>query len=205
MLLSLVDILRCPADHEETALVLSVDAWRGQRVDRGLLGCPFCRARYPIGDGVIDFRTGGGEPAVVPEPVTPDEIARVRALLNLGDPGGVVLLSGRYAGAAESLSDEVDVTCLVVDGASRGEKCVGIMVGDRIPVADHSLRAAASDTTRQTPAFISELVRVVRARGRLLCDAGSEPSEGIAVLARDEQVWVGEVLDQPQVIPLRRP
>jgi uncharacterized protein YbaR (Trm112 family) len=112
MLLSLADIFRCPADHEETSLVLSVDAWRGQRVERGVLGCPHCRSRYPIASGAIDFRSVRDIPIpLVTDSSANDEVDRVQALLNLADPGGVILLAGRYAALGTSLARLIAGRC----------------------------------------------------------------------------------------------
>ena len=56
MLLELTEILRCPADHEESYVVCVTYAVDGSRVIRGVIGCPVCRAEYPIVDGVADLR-----------------------------------------------------------------------------------------------------------------------------------------------------
>jgi uncharacterized protein YbaR (Trm112 family) len=203
MLLSLADIFRCPADHEETPLVLSVDAWHGQRVERGILGCPQCQSRYPIASGSIDFRTVRDSPiALVTDSGPNDEVDRVQALLNLADPGGVVLLAGRYAALAAALSRRLEITCLLIGARSESESCVGMMLDDRLPLTAGSLRAAAADAP--APALLPEMVRAIRGGGRLLIDRTPLPA-GVHQLARDETSSLGEVLAPTQVIPLRRP
>lgn len=204
MLLSLVDVFRCPADHEEAALVLSVDRWSGQRIDRGVLGCPVCHARYAIANGAIDFRSqpDAPPPAVVVDSATPDEVDRVQALLNLAEPGGVVLLAGRYAAAGPALAERIEITCLLVGATCESTNCVGVFVGDRLPLAAGSVRAGAVEAS--SPAIIPQMVRAIRGGGRLLLDASSPPPAGLVELAADGRSWLGQVLEQPAVIPLKR-
>lgn len=206
MLLSLADIFRCPADHEESALVLSVDTWSGQRVERGMLGCPLCHARYAIDGGVVDFRASSTQtvPGITARTAPPDEVDRVQALLNLDEPGGVILLAGRYTGCAEPLVSRVDLTCLVVNEAVPDERCVGLMLGERIPLSPGTLRAAAVDDAHHSAAFLSELARVLRAGGRLLAGPAAEPPPELQVLARDENAWIAEAAGRPSTVALRR-
>ena len=95
MLLSLVDSLRCPAGHEGTSLVLSVESWSGKRVSEGLLGCPLCHARYPIRQGAVDFTGGSSDVRHMVSDASVD-VMRLAAQLQLNEPGGIVLLTGRY-------------------------------------------------------------------------------------------------------------
>lgn len=202
MLLALADIFRCPADHEETSLVLSVDAWLGQRVERGVLGCPRCRSRYPIASGSIDFRSVRDIPIpLLTDSSASDEVDRVQALLNLADPGGVILLTGRYAALGAELARRIEITCLLIGATSESESCVGMMVDGRLPLAAGSLRAAAAEAPLQA---LPELVRAIRGAGRLLLDGEPLPT-GVHQLASDERSALGEVLASAQVIPLRRP
>ena len=205
MLLSLVDVFRCPADHEDTALVLSVDAWHGQRIDRGLLGCPVCHARYAIENGAVDFRSQRGAPAsaVVADALSPDEVDRVQALLNLAEPGGVVLLSGRYAAAGPALAERIEIVCLLIGATGESERCVGVLLDDRLPIAAGSLRAAALEAPG--PALIQQVVRSIRGGGRLLLDGPLALPVGVRELATDDRSWLGQVLEQPAVISLKRP
>ncbi|MGH9203351.1 MAG: Trm112 family protein, partial [Vicinamibacterales bacterium] len=116
MLLSLVDALRCPADHEESPLVLSADAWRGARILSGTLGCPVCHARYAIRDGGVDF-TGSdrSHEAYAPDEPGTFDSTRLAAQLDLSEPGGIILLTGRYATRVEDLSALVDAVYVLVD------------------------------------------------------------------------------------------
>lgn len=205
MLLSLVDAFRCPAGHEETTLVLSVESWSGQRVSEGLLGCPVCHARYPIHHGVADF-TGGAMDVRRAAPGSPPDAMRLAAQLSLTEPGGIILLAGRPVASAEGLAAIADVTCLVVSAAPLlSPAVVTIDVGDRLPLADRALRGAAVDEQHSSQGFLDEVARCVRGRGRIVAPAQSPLPPGTLIIARDEREWVGEVEAFTQPIPLRRP
>jgi uncharacterized protein YbaR (Trm112 family) len=203
VLLSLVDVFRCPAAHEESTLVLSVDAWAGQRIHTGILGCPVCTARYPIRDGHVDFsgdagvRHGGAGAAA--------DGLRLAAQLDLSEPGGIVLLSGRYAAAHVALGELSNVICLLVDSeVDPGPSAVSMTLLERLPLADGVLRGAALDAPRNTVAFLPEIARCVRARGRIVGISGSPRPVGIRLLAEDNAEWVGEVPDVRPTVTLRR-
>lgn len=207
MLLSLVDVLRCPRDHEETALVLSVDTWKGVRVERGTLGCPVCRSRYPIVDCAVDFRVDRvqREQHNAPSSESPSDPMRLIAQLGLSEPGGLLLLTGFYAALAAALIDQIETTCLIVDGVSVvREAAVPFQLDDRIPLVASVLRGAAVDEPRASPGFLRELARTVRAGGRIVSPGSAEPPGAVRILARDAREWVGEVEAAAVVVPLRR-
>ena len=56
MFIELVDALRCPQPHAESWLVVASTRTQARHILEGTLGCPVCRAEYPIVDGVVDFR-----------------------------------------------------------------------------------------------------------------------------------------------------
>lgn len=204
MLLSLVDSLRCPADHEESPLVLSADAWRGAHISSGTLGCPVCHARYPIQDGRVDFTGGDAKPETwrpdEPEGVDP---VRLAAQLDLAEPGGIILLSGRYAARVEDLAALVDAVYVLVDyGETVGDSAVSVRLGARIPFAGGSFRGAAVD--EHSAALLAEVTRTVRTRGRVVAPARTTLVDGLLLRARDELEWVAEVESTVPVIPLRR-
>ena len=140
----------------------------------GLLGCPACHARYPIADGVVDFAGGTPGPRP-PDESLPSEPVRLAAQLGLAEPGGVVLLTGRYAFLADGLRELVEVTCLVADvvgeilhsqpsrsGCSTSCRCV-----------TPRCVAAAIDAPRTTSGFLAEVTRCVAGRGRVVARARS--------------------------------
>src|SRR5687767_12700512 len=163
-----MDVLRCPATHEESTLVLSVEAWRDQRVAHGVLGCPICHARYAIRDGVVDF---GAPPTVGVRHNAAASVPdgqRLAAQLALMEPGGVILLTGRYAAAHPWLIELAHLTCLLI-GPERADTygAVNLVGVDRLPLADGVLRGAAVDTARSGESFLTDVARCVRARGRI--------------------------------------
>lgn len=202
MLLTLVDSLRCPAPHEETSLVLSVRTWDGQRIMEGELGCPTCHARYRIRQGAVEFAPDRGSVRPGNEPVDP---LRLAAQLALTEPGGIVLLTGKYAAVSDQLAQLVEATYVLLDGsATAAPTAVNILAADRLPFVDGALRGAAIDGHRGSPEFMAETARCTRAGGRLLAPEDAPLPNGLHLLARDESEWVGEILDLSAPISLRR-
>lgn len=211
MLLELIDSLRCPASHEETWLVASVDAWRGAHVARGVLGCPICRAEYPIADGVIDFTRSGSAPALSADAgagTEHAEVLRLAAQLDLREPGGLVLLAGCYAPLAAWLQSVTAAQYVVVATAGapipRGAE-TGLVVGERLPLAAQTVRAAALDAAAAQEPLLTEFTRVLRPEARLVAAASVPVPPRVRELARDEREWVGAAdgaVTAP--VPLRR-
>jgi len=174
--------------------VLSVESWEGSRVSSGVLGCPRCHVRYPIRDGVVDFAGGAGLPAEVESDEDESDAIRLAAQLGLSEPGGLVLLTGRYASLAEGLLNVVDVTCLLVDapdGSPPG--AVRLRLHNRVPLMSGALRAAAIDDSGSNPAFLGDVIRCIRDGGRIVAPTHSPVPENVRILARDRREWVGQV------------
>ena len=201
MQLTLVDSLRCPAHDDESSLVLSVEEWAGPRVAEGILGCPVCHARYRIHHGSVDFAPGAHSvrhDAVAVDPV------RLAAQLSLTEPGGIILLTGRYAAALDALGQYVESIFVLVDAAETSSAtAVNIHVADRLPFVDRALRGAAIDHPRSSPAFVAEVGRCLQAQGRMVNPAASLVPPTVQLLARDEFEWVGEVVDSGEPAPVR--
>jgi uncharacterized protein YbaR (Trm112 family) len=198
VLLSLVDVLRCPAEHELSSLVLSADRWAEGRVSSGVLGCPVCHARYEIRDGVADFARLAerlGSAGSLPETIASD-VLRLAAQLDLSEGGGLVMLTAAYAMQSQALSAIVNATYLLVDAGSAipsSLPAVALRLLDRIPLVDGALRAAAVDGSRSSASFLAEVSRCVRDGGRIVAPADAPAPEGVRLLARDDREWVGQV------------
>lgn len=216
MFIELVDALRCPRPHEPTWLVLSASEMRGRHVWRGLLGCPICREEYPIVDAVADFgdlsrrasETGARSAAAAPGAAAagaPDPL-RLAALLALTEPGGLVLLAGRYGDAAAALADLTSVTVLVADPGGpvpmRDDVSALRLDGRVLPLGDATLRGAAVD--RDGRDALAARVTAVRPGGRVVAPAAVAPPAGVRELARDELEWVAEATGGGPTVPLRR-
>lgn len=63
MFIELTEMLRCPRDHAESYVVAAPIVMDGRRIVRGVVGCPECKAEFPIVDGVVYFvEEASGEP-----------------------------------------------------------------------------------------------------------------------------------------------
>ena len=208
MLIELVDDLRCPRPHEETWLVASTNRTEGREIIEGTLGCPICRAEYPIRDGVVWF----GEPAAAPAPdravpANPELAMRLAAFLDLSDSHGLALLTGSWAAAAALLRGVVPTHLVLLNPrppvtAIEGMSVLEIATG--IPLAEATCRGVALDDAYADPAHLDAAVRILRPRGRLVAPASAATPAGVTELARDDQLWVAERNpDAPKLVSLQ--
>src|SRR3954470_22746959 len=96
MFIELIDTLRCPTPHEESWLVLSSSRMAARHVLEGVLGCPVCKAEYPIHDGAADFRRAPPAPTSPAGPGEPVQAMRLAAFLGLDDAHGFAVLMGGW-------------------------------------------------------------------------------------------------------------
>src|SRR2546422_3040234 len=102
MHIELIEMLRCPEEHREEFLVLSTSEMNGRMVWLGVVGCPVCHRDFEIIDGIVDFTEvvkGKRQTRSVrrtPAPASPVvlDAESLQALLDLGGPGGFVVLLG---------------------------------------------------------------------------------------------------------------
>ncbi len=191
MFLELVDLLRCPALHEETWLVAAVDRYDGRSVAAGTLGCPTCRASYPVHEGAVHFISPSDRGRAAPLP-DGEAIVRAQALLGLSEPGGVVAFVGPAGRLADPLCAVIDVQALLINpvGVPSGPT-MSVVWSERAPLAPGSLRAALVGGA-VSAAMLGSLVRALKPRGRLVAPAGSPVPDGLVELARDDAEWVAE-------------
>lgn len=198
MFIELVDSLRCIVPHEDSWLVAGADRMDGRRIVDGTLGCPVCRARYEIRDGVAWFgaepTVGAGREVTSPWEAPEAEAMRLAALLGVTDQGGRVLLEGAWGALAERVLQLVPVELLLVDPPAEVRAGEGISVvrtaGTTLPLAAASMRAAAADAP--TGARLDAIAGVVRPGGRVVAPAPVPVPAELAELARDERHWVAE-------------
>jgi uncharacterized protein YbaR (Trm112 family) len=195
--IELVDDLRCPRTHGETWLVASANRTEGRDIIEGTLGCPICRAEYPIREGVVWF--GEPEPArPAPDralPADPELAMRLAAFLDLSDAQGFALLAGAWGRAAPLLRGVVPTHLVLLNpppavAAADGISVLEIAAG--IPLADATCRGVALDDAHADAAHLEAAVRVLRPRGRLVAPASTPTPAGVTELARDERLWVAE-------------
>ncbi|HYD53846.1 MAG TPA: hypothetical protein VEA99_14510, partial [Gemmatimonadaceae bacterium] len=111
MHLEQVDVLRCPAPHEDSWLVAVIEQLASREIVRGTLGCPVCGAEYPVRGREVQM---GGTASASVEPASTDEAMRMAALLDLAEPGGLALLAGRWGAHAPALRLLVDQRLLLL-------------------------------------------------------------------------------------------
>jgi len=206
--LELVDLLRCPRPHPATWLVAAADRMEGRHVMEGSLGCPICETVYPIRDGVAELvapdavsaaSAPGASAADAAPPAPVDDVLRVAAMLDLADPGGVVVLVGSWGDYAHAIAALVDAHVLVVDPLWSVPMHAAVSVVHTggaaiVPLAQGAVRSAAADR----PAAV---VAAIRSGGRLVAAAAATRPAGVSELARDAQHWVG-VVDAPGSPPV---
>ncbi|MDQ3996186.1 MAG: hypothetical protein M3303_04125 [Gemmatimonadota bacterium] len=212
MFIDLVDDLRCPRPHEETWLVASSDRTEGRDIVQGTLGCPICRAEYPIRGGVVWFADAPDArpaPPVDSDSAADPELAmRLAAFLDLSDAQGFALLAGSWASLAPLLRGVAPTHLVVLNPAaplSAGGGISVLHVANYIPLAAATCRGVALDDAHAGPAYLRDAVHVLRPRGRLVAPASTPTPSGATELARDEHLWVAERdAAPPKLVPLTR-
>ena len=210
MFSELVESLRCVRAHAPTGLVAVAYETRDRDILRGSLGCPECKAEYPIVDGVADLRDGAAGPALPPPKSSPAEDLAMRAgaLLALEDPGGVVVLTGAWTVAAPELAALAPgVRILALDaapGIASGEGISLARSAGAIPLRAGSARGIALDAAHASPGAVSDAVDALAPRGRLVAPVTCTVPNGVRELARDAREWVAERIAAPAVVPLTR-
>src|SRR6185295_15348935 len=94
MFIELTDHLRCPADHDESFLVLLPGTMEGRSVRTGELGCPVCGRTFELADGVLDV---GVAPAPGSGKGSALDAEGLTALVGRHGPGGYLTLVGPLA------------------------------------------------------------------------------------------------------------
>lgn len=187
MHIELTDHLRCPADHDESFLVLLPATMDGRRVIAGELGCPVCHWSASWSDGVPDFGAGvvaGGAP--------PCDADALLALLGIEGAGGWVALAGTMAALAPAVAERLPGVGIVALNppptvAPRGG--VQVLRSGRWPLKQQSLRGVAvgGDVEGWREQALGSVLPGLRAVG-----SGSAPAEGPRreLLAEAGGLWV---------------
>ena len=198
---------------------------RGVELISGFAGCPICRFEARFEDGDLHFAPGppartppsdltplptiladGSLAAPIPDDWSPD-LERTIALLGLSEPGGAIVLSGRYAALAPALVERFDVGVIQFGTTARdgGSEIAALVLGEtpNVPFTDGTFRAVAVDM------FIDEgtcadLVRTLAIGGRMLATTLNRVPAGVNPLARDAHEWVASREMVGSVVELRR-
>jgi uncharacterized protein YbaR (Trm112 family) len=201
MHIELIDLLRCPKDHEETWLVAALNAIEDRIVIKAKLGCPVCGSSYFISRGIADLRTNQADITAEPADANSNVAVRIAALLNLTRPGSLAILQGKYASDASDISEMTNARVIALNSSARvddSELVASVLSEQRIPFATASVDGLALDDIELLP----DAARVLRPGGRLIVNATSSLPPGITEIARDDQNIVGE--SAGEVLQLRR-
>lgn len=204
MFIELIDLLRCPRDHEETWLVAAFSRVEDRFVLEAKLGCPVCGEGYPVTDGIADFRAPHGTAARAGPSETgliqgDDEtrIVRYAAMLGLERPGSVIILDEEAARLAQHLAAMTETRIVALNPRSplgESERIAVVFSDSRIPLAKASVDGVV--VMFGTEAKIDEAARTLKPGGRIVAPAGTKLGGRFRELARDEHNVVGESLGE---------
>jgi len=205
MHIELTEMLRCTEDHREEFLVLSTSEMNGRMVWIGVVGCPVCHREFEIIDGIVDFTeavTGERQARAVrrtpapPSPVVLDSQS-LQALLDLGGPGGYVVLLGSAARMAEGLAGVMGGIHFVGINAPPDVEelpVLSLLQTDAvIPLRGAMARGTVVGAELARTAWVGEAARVLL-HGRRLVVESEQPTlpESVKQLAVGQGLWVGE-------------
>jgi uncharacterized protein YbaR (Trm112 family) len=192
MFIELTDHLRCPADHDESFLVLLPDQMEGRSVRTGQLSCPVCGRTFELVDGVFDT---GGEPASDRQSGSALDADGLTTLVGLHGPGGYLALVGPPATLWKEVAElnpgvalvAVNPVTEVTDGSG-----ISVLRGGRLPIKSGSLRGVVLGRPFADDVhWIREAARVVLPGLRVVGEGGNPSAGVIDLLASTAGVWVG--------------
>lgn len=203
MFVELLDKLRCLNTHEDSPLVVTTAVTVARHIREGMLGCPVCHAEYLIHDGVVDFGGSVPVPSLGPEFFTSDRTTKIAAMLALDARGGVFVLDWLSSlFTSDLLNYSEDSQFIAISGYDEVNGAGAILRSDTIPLARGSIRGIVLD--RSDTKMMRSAVAALAPGGRLVAPSDAAEPDGISVLARDDEYWVGERELSPEVSTLRR-
>ena len=200
-------MLRCPAPHEETFLVMSTGEMLGRMVRSGILGCPACHREYPIVKGVVHFSGGGIREtgnaveaehtfpgSRVPSPV---DAQTLQALLDLSGPGGYVVLVGSAVRHAVGLAGLMGGIHFVgVNAPPEVEELPVLSLlscATKIPLGRAMARSVVVGSDAIAAPWLAEAQRVLLPGRRLVVEREDVPvPPGLSKVAVGQGLFVGE-------------
>jgi uncharacterized protein YbaR (Trm112 family) len=194
MFIELTDHLRCPADHDESNLVLLPDTIEDRSVRSGQLGCPVCGRTFLIADGVFDTGDGPHPDSASPRSsgLTPDA---VHTLVGLSGPGGYLVLVGSVAGLWEeigALNPGVALVAINPPPELADRTGVSVIRSGGIPLRSRSMRGVVlSRPYGEEERWVDEAARVVLPGLRLVGEGNEPPANIVDLMASAGGVWVG--------------
>ena len=204
MHIELIEHLRCPEEHREEFLVLSTSEMNGRLVWLGVVGCPVCHRDFEIVDGIVDFtevvkaKRESRSVRRTPAPASPVvlEAESLQALLDLGGPGGFVVLLGsasRHAVGLAALMGGVHFVGINAPPDVEPLPILSLLQCDRvIPLRRTVARSVVVGAEVATEPWVAEAHRVLLPGRRLVVEREGVTPEGVKPLAVGDGLWVGE-------------
>lgn len=212
MFIEHIDQLRCTGSHEETWLIATFNERSDRFIVTGKLGCYICHQEFPIISGTPYFNVDANEDG---EPShrsnnsdnrnnsesqtdgfwqSEDLAMRAAAFLNPAEHSNIVMM-GNWAVVAHDIPLIIPSTVFAVNPASYLQETeqVSVVRSDmRIPLARASVSGVALDSTSASDTVISDALRVLKSKGRLVAPVSLPVPASVRILAQDEHFWVGE-------------
>jgi len=191
MFVELIEYLRCPRAHEESALVVSATRTSARHIVDGILGCPVCSAEFRIENGTVWFT--GKVPGATLDAPSDEAAMRLAAFLQLTDARSPAVLCGRFASHAAGIGAMSDTPLMLVNAPPSlvADVAASLVVGDTMPLAAGILRGAAIDESASVH-LVRSILRAVRGGGRVVGPPDLVPPEGATEIVRDARLWVAE-------------
>ena len=207
MHIELTEMLRCPELHREEYLVLSTGEMAGRMVQYGIIGCPVCHREYQVVEGIVNFGAIGTTPASAAEAGAPagasgrgdnaPDAPTLQALLDLGGPGGIVVLLGSAARHAVGLAGLMSGIHFV--GINAPPDLLELPVlsllrcGRSVPLRGAVARAVVIGADSAAAPWLSEGTRVLLPGRRYVLESETATlPPGITQMAASDGLVVGE-------------
>jgi uncharacterized protein YbaR (Trm112 family) len=192
MFIELTDHLRCPADHDESFLVLLPDRIEGRSVIEGQLGCPICGRTFELSDGVLDTGDGQDPGASSASDLDADALT---ALAGLSGPGGYLTLVGPEASLwkdVAALNPGVALVAVNPGPEVTDAPALSVLRSGRIPLKSRSMRGVVLGRPYADALhWVKEGARVVLPGLRIVGVGADPPTDVIDLMASTGGVWVG--------------
>ncbi len=195
MFIELTDHLRCPADHDESFLVLLPDIMEGRSVRTGHLGCPVCGRTFQLVDGVLDTGDAPDVPAGSTSALDADALT---ALVGLSGPGGYLALVGPVGALwieVAELNPGVALVAVNPPPAVPDSAGLSVLRGGRLPIKSGTMRGVVLGRPfADDPHWVREATRVVLPGLRVVGEGENPPPELVELLASAGGAWVGTIV-----------
>lgn len=202
MFIELVDVLRCPAAHPDGHLVAAPTRMAARRIVDGLLGCPECKRRYTVTNGVLQMCEAPAvhEPSDSAPAAAAATALHLAAWLALTEPGGFVVVTGGWANHATELAALAGVHVIALDpvmNVAPGDDVSVVQACGHVPFGSAVLRGVAVDvpslgTPAVADAWLARATLALRPGARLLAPAACASPPGTRDVASDERWRIAE-------------